>query len=77
MGQHNLNIARIGQQKATFPPSIVKLVAEAVDEAAIVAEDDTADGDKAAVGVLAAPPISMVLILPTPIGVLQAANGRS
>jgi hypothetical protein len=76
MGQHNLNIDRTDQGNATFPPLIVKLVAEAVDEAAMVAEDDTADGDEAAVGVLAAPPISMVLIIPTPIGVLQAANGR-
>jgi hypothetical protein len=77
MGQNNSNIARTGQGNATFLLLIVKLVAEAVDVAAMVAEDDTADGDKAAVGVLAAPPISMVLILPTPIGVLQAANGRS
>jgi hypothetical protein len=41
----------------------------------MVAEDDTADGEETAAGVQAAP-ISMVLILPTPIGVLQAVNGR-
>jgi hypothetical protein len=60
MSHHNSNIARTDQENTTFPPSIIKLVAEAVDKAAMLAEDDTADGNQAAVGVLAAPPISMV-----------------
>jgi hypothetical protein len=53
---------------------IVKPVVEAVDEAAIMAEDDTADGDEAVEGVPVAP-ISTVLILPTQIEISPAENG--
>jgi hypothetical protein len=75
MGSCTLSIARTDLGNAIFPPLIVKPVAEAVDEAAMAADDDTADSDETAAGVQAAP-ISMVLILTTPIGVLQAVNGR-
>jgi hypothetical protein len=65
------------QARATFPPSIVKQFAAAVDEAAMVAEDNTTDGeDKAKAAGVPEAPILMVSMSATQTVVLLAESGR-
>jgi hypothetical protein len=76
-GQLSWNTVKTNPRNAAFTLSTAKQAVEAENEAAMVAEVDTAagDGTARAAGVLVAP-VSTVLILLIPTGVSQAVNGR-